>query len=500
MRASQSRLNYLFFKALSLIMLLTLMLTTYMAIVNYKHVVRLHLVNYNHLLTVLEKSYLKKIFNTNKIQLEVLSAHLDLDALRSGESAINQYWPIVHRIKMPNQHAIHYYDLNSNTIESYPLQTTIGYFKPQHRPWADLLNKSTDEPSWVGIYEKVDNSSVLIFGKKVIDSTGTILGLLLVDAPLESLHQTLRYSLGELNASLYLEHKPSQNLISIVNPNLLDANTTLSPKNYFSLAKTWNGSLILHELPGSEWQLGLYLPPSHFTDILKSEMSKVLFPTTAIALLAGFGIMLLIRIFKHEQTLISDRIQQIDGNEIERVSNDKKLYSWFVGKNLDEIEALEKKYHIHQKELRLDPLTGVFNRRAFNQDLEAIDMSSSDYTLILIDLDDFKKINDNYGHQLGDLVLCRVVDTLVSVLGLENVYRIGGDEFAAILMVDSEIVPKLLDRLQKQVCKLKWREKNCTVTLSIGVTKGQRNYIEAISLADAALYRSKEKGRNCWSY
>ncbi|HHQ4663581.1 TPA: GGDEF domain-containing protein, partial [Aeromonas veronii] len=181
-------------------------------------------------------------------------------------------------------------------------------------------------------------------------------------------------------------------------------------------------------------------------------------------------------------------------------SNDKKLYSWFVGKNLDEIEALEKKYHIHQKELRLDPLTGVFNRRAFNQDLEAIDMSSSDYTLILIDLDDFKKINDNYGHQLGDLVLCRVVDTLVSVLGLENVYRIGGDEFAAILMVDSEIVPKLLDRLQKQVCKLKWREKNCTVTLSIGVTKGQRNYIEAISLADAALYRSKEKGRNCWSY
>lgn len=499
-KAPQSHLNYLFFKISLLITSLILILAAYMAVVNYKLVVGLHLANYRQMLSALDKSYLKKLINSNRVQLEVISESLDLDALRSGKSAINQIWSIVHRVKMPSQHTIYYYNLNSKKIDSYPLKIATDCFHPQHRPWSDLLEMNKDEPSWVGPYAKKDNNSVLILGKKIIDTSGELLGLLMIDVSLESLDIVLSHSLGDLNASLYLEHKVSQDILSMINPQIYYENDPLTITDRPFLAKIWNGYLMSHPLSDSEWQLGLYLPPSYFVNLLKTETSKVLFPTTAIALFAGFGIMLLMRIFKYEQTLISERINQIDNNVSEVISNNKYIYSWFVGKNLNEIEILEKKYHTHQKELRLDPLTGVFNRRAFNQDLEALDISVSEYTLILIDLDDFKKINDSYGHQLGDLVLCRVVDTLVSVLGLEHVYRIGGDEFAAILSVDSDIVPKLLARLQTQICKLKWREKNCKVTLSIGVAKGQRDYIETISLADAALYRSKRKGRNCWSY
>ncbi|MGL5099060.1 MAG: diguanylate cyclase [Fusobacteriaceae bacterium] len=500
MRAPQSNLNYLFFKISLLITSLILLLAAYMAVVNYKLVVGLHLDNYSQMLLALDKSYLKKILNYNKAQLEVISESLDLDALRSGKSAINQSWSIVHRVKMPNQHTIYYYNINSKKLDSYPLKITTDCFYPQHSPWTDLLDMNRDEPTWVGPYVKKDNNSVLILGKKVIDTSGKLLGLLMVDMPLESLHVALSHSLGDLNASLYLKHRTSQDILSIINPKIYSENEAFTVTNSPFLAKMWNGLLISHPLSDSEWQLELYLPSSHFINIFKTEATKVLVPTTAIALFAGFGVMLLLRIFKYEQKLISERINQIENLESEKTTNYKYNNYWFVGKNLNEIEALEKKYHIHQKELRLDPLTGVFNRRAFNQDLEALDISLSEYTLILIDLDDFKKINDSYGHQLGDLVLCRVVDTLASVLGIEYVYRIGGDEFAAILSVDSDIVTKLLERLQTQICKLKWREKNCKVTLSIGVAKGQSDYIETISQADAALYRSKDNGRNCWSY
>ena len=80
-----------------------------------------------------------------------------------------------------------------------------------------------------------------------------------------------------------------------------------------------------------------------------------------------------------------------------------------------------------------DPLTGIMNRRAFDQDRARLDQEGP-YWLVLFDVDNFKGVNDSWGHGVGDAVLFRVATIIMArTLGEAQVYRIGGDEFAALL-------------------------------------------------------------------
>lgn len=158
-----------------------------------------------------------------------------------------------------------------------------------------------------------------------------------------------------------------------------------------------------------------------------------------------------------------------------------------------------------------DPLTGLKNRRVFDQHLEQLwtDTAAGRQTMavLLIDVDHFKAYNDRYGHQAGDRALRRVAQALLPfVTGPRDIVgRYGGEEFAVVLCdSDAEEAEDLAQKMRRAVSELVFEHEgqkaNSSVTISIGVAAVVPNLGRhsrgALQLADQALYDAKLRGRN----
>lgn len=153
-----------------------------------------------------------------------------------------------------------------------------------------------------------------------------------------------------------------------------------------------------------------------------------------------------------------------------------------------------------------DVLTGLANRRAFRDALRAevqrAERTGSALTLAVLDLDHFKAVNDELGHDGGDAALRHVAQVLgESVRAYDRVARVGGEEFA-LLLPDTELAQALqgLERLREavQARAIEHGGRRLTVTVSVGASPWQRGQTDdqALQAADRALYRAKREGRN----
>lgn len=160
-------------------------------------------------------------------------------------------------------------------------------------------------------------------------------------------------------------------------------------------------------------------------------------------------------------------------------------------------------------EANVDGLTNIYNRRYFNQLMEAKDFAHDSIGIIMMDIDYFKEYNDSYGHIHGDLILRLVGDTLNRYCHDDIVpCRYGGDEFACLCrnQSDEEIEAFIhAVRTDLSIQNIEHKHSNCSqqITLSIGYTNCSKQFIDdmygVLKLADQAMYKSKEKGRNTWS-
>lgn len=156
----------------------------------------------------------------------------------------------------------------------------------------------------------------------------------------------------------------------------------------------------------------------------------------------------------------------------------------------------------------LDPLTGVANRRAaiaaLDRDVARAVRTRESIAVMMVDIDHFKRVNDQHGHPVGDHVLCNVVNVLRERLRSQDlVSRYGGEEFLVVLPdTDLTGAHQLARHLCESVSSARYRHegKDISVTLSIGVFGGRLepgdSWDMLISAADRALYRAKELGRN----
>ncbi len=155
-----------------------------------------------------------------------------------------------------------------------------------------------------------------------------------------------------------------------------------------------------------------------------------------------------------------------------------------------------------------DPLTGLLNRRGFFQEAEKIYARSQhtpyELAALMIDIDHFKDVNDRYGHQAGDIVLCEVAARIRDNLRpTDLVARYGGEEFVALLPRTSlEILLPITDRLNAAIRQtpIKFNDINIFVTISIGasvLTAESTSLDELLSQADQAVYQAKQRGRDC---
>ena len=157
---------------------------------------------------------------------------------------------------------------------------------------------------------------------------------------------------------------------------------------------------------------------------------------------------------------------------------------------------------------RSDPLTGVLNRRGFERDAaQRLTQSEDDATgaLLFIDLNDFKQINDQYGHEVGDQLLTIAARRLQkSLRSCDIIGRPGGDEFVALVPdVDSDVAEKLATRLTRtleQPYLIGARELDCAASIGLALYPEHANTLTGLlRAADAAMYRAKARSRNVTS-
>jgi len=173
---------------------------------------------------------------------------------------------------------------------------------------------------------------------------------------------------------------------------------------------------------------------------------------------------------------------------------------------LSSTDMLES-HEILSEKLAKDGLTGLYNHTAFQDKLRALfdnyKNNKEIFSIAILDLDFFKKVNDSYGHLKGDEVLQKFADTIKdSVRGNDFPARYGGEEFAIIFpKINKYQAEKILERLRTNFKQVEFSsgEGKFSVTFSAGVAEindNITNTTELIKLADMAMYASKTSGRN----
>lgn len=161
-------------------------------------------------------------------------------------------------------------------------------------------------------------------------------------------------------------------------------------------------------------------------------------------------------------------------------------------------QAVEKAYS--------DPLTGLNNRAAFDKSIEQeVDLATRhehSLSIMMLDLDRFKQINDNYGHIVGDAVLKSFADCIMECMRSSDiVFRYGGEEFVILLRNTKVAGAKLLaERMRKNVEDMKFDYNNIKLNISVSIGlaefKEGDDRLTLVERVDALLYKAKEHGRN----
>jgi diguanylate cyclase (GGDEF)-like protein len=237
--------------------------------------------------------------------------------------------------------------------------------------------------------------------------------------------------------------------------------------------------------PGSEWStplnVAVHVQPAWY----EYGAARALAAIILLLLIVGFvqvRTTMLVRRQRELESIVAERTAQLQHNQ----------------------EHLERMAYI-------DVLTGLPNRRVFNDDLRRFlagcERGQGDFALLIIDLDGFKSINDNVGHDAGDAVLVEVAVRLRTLIReTDLVARLGGDEFGLVLAQPRNMsaVDSTCARIIKNLNEpISLPDRVVVIGASIGVAKAAGDHTtpdEIYKAADVALYEAKKAGRNTWRW
>jgi len=213
---------------------------------------------------------------------------------------------------------------------------------------------------------------------------------------------------------------------------------------------------------------------------------------------------------KSRETGVYEAIARV---EMQRVETEKELYRVrneeleAALKEVEELRAALEDKNAELSELVVrDPLTGMYNRRFFASALKAEIQRKARYggtlSLAMLDLDNFKEVNDTYGHRPGDQVLAGVAEVILrNTRATDIAARYGGEEFAVIMPgTDAPTAEKACEKLRSLIEGRDWGHVAPGLTLSVSVGVGrlgpQENQEEFVTRVDGLLYHAKHTGRN----
>ncbi|MBW2367526.1 MAG: diguanylate cyclase [Deltaproteobacteria bacterium] len=204
---------------------------------------------------------------------------------------------------------------------------------------------------------------------------------------------------------------------------------------------------------------------------------------------------------------VVEKKHRVDTSRIELANKRMQSLKEALGQLKGQVQSTRQRAEKLESELLMDALTGIFNRRAYDrrldEELKRFKRYGHVFSIILFDMDHFKKINDQYGHSVGDLCLTGTMDRIHPLLReTDFLARYGGEEFVALLP-ETQISGAMgvAEKLRALIEKTDFIHKADTVhvTMSFGVTEvrtSDQTVKDIFDRADRALYEAKESGRN----
>lgn len=210
---------------------------------------------------------------------------------------------------------------------------------------------------------------------------------------------------------------------------------------------------------------------------------------TAVVLIILFGLYL-----RHaSRTVLMNIINAIKTGDMNKAPRLEAMLS-------KAIESNKERERAYVRQATIDALTGCKNRRAFDSDIAALMNDNQPFALALVDVDNFKSINDTWGHLNGDIVLRNVAREGIQVLQPQSLslYRYGGEEFAILFPATHlDAALTLLETWRLKVEQRTWREEGLSVTFSAGFGEWNMEPLEQLVISvDEALYKAKQQGKN----
>ncbi len=215
--------------------------------------------------------------------------------------------------------------------------------------------------------------------------------------------------------------------------------------------------------------------------------------------------------YKEDLEEINSKKLNFSEKEIQVEHNNKKIYlkrythpineNKFMSLMIDISAEKDKEKELNQL-ANTDELTKLLNRRAMNIVLDDyIKHSFKRIFLFMFDIDDFKKVNDNYGHDIGDLVLISAAECISSKMSLGSVSRWGGEEFLAVIELDSveeaiSIGNAILNDFENTEVDVEGKTVSTTISCGIAEVENENNCEFAIFRSDKALYKAKANNKN----
>jgi len=477
----------------------------------------------NHAVTFFIDGYFTKIHN----DVEILSSNwyvrhaMDLD--QTSRQKILDLYQSFEDVDSDITHIYSGYQDGSLLINNYipPVD-----YNPVIRPWYRAAVESQPDLSDGVPYQEIKSREWLISISRVLtDTDGNLTGVLAIDSFITAVadvlnHQYRRYKTShsfvvKLDGEIIIH--PDKSLLSGVivdKPNIkidftqMEAAFDLNYNDVFKFAH-------YHRIDNIGWAIVTVVDKS---EIIASIISKIVFIISVIAVVSMIiGWYLSSNLSKRIITPLLELKQRV--TEITAGKNyNGSVYVYpnnEIGVIASDIEQLASN-ELHDKNVTLqninrelellsttDQLTKLYNRRKMDHELEKELLRAQryghDFLLIMFDIDRFKNINDEYGHQMGDRVLEEIATlTRKTLRSTDIVSRWGGDEFL-ILCPGTTLVGAvtLVDNFHAGIANHQFFG-GAEITISIGVCEfsGQKNVEELLSQVDKKLYEAKRQGRN----